>query len=487
MLSYILTALVMLAAQQSPLAERVRQGNDLMAAGQYARAAAVYSELVKLEPKNASLRANLGMALHLAGHDREAIREFETALRQQPDIAPAQLMMGASWLRLGEPEKAVPPLRKALAADLAETHPLLAQALAALGQHEAAIEHYRRWTATDRGNPKAWHGLGRACEALAREAFAELERSAPESGYMLALVAAAQASAGRDRSAFYLYREALKREPRLRGVHAAIAELYRKTGHADWAAREQALEPKMTDPYCTTPFPGCDFLVGRYERAATRQGSDPQSLYWRARALAELAREAFARLEQLPASAEQHAVRAAELRDRGRHRESIEEWRKALQLALGEPAFEKELATTLRLNEDHSAARAIVEKLLQRDSRSAELHYLLGHILLDLQQPGAAVPHLAKAVELEPSFLPARSALGLALAQLGRDGEALPHLKAAAALDRDGSLHFRLARVYQKLAQAEAAQAALARYRELQARSEAQRKQDASEFAITPP
>jgi predicted Zn-dependent protease len=118
---------------------------------------------------------------------------------------------------------------------------------------------------------------------------------------------------------------------------------------------------------------------------------------------------------------------------------------------------------------------------------SAELNYLMGQILVNQQQPETAIPFLGKAVRLEPGFLPARSSLGLALLQVNRDAEAIPHLKAALPPDTDGSLQFRLGRAYQKLGDSEAANQAMARYRELQARSEAQRTAAERESQITAP
>jgi predicted Zn-dependent protease len=111
----------------------------------------------------------------------------------------------------------------------------------------------------------------------------------------------------------------------------------------------------------------------------------------------------------------------------------------------------------------------------------------MGQIIVNQQQPEAAISFLEKAVRAEPGFLPARSSLGLALLQANRDAEAIPHLKAALPLDTDGSLQFRLARAYQKLGDTEAANQALARYQELQARAKAQQAASGQESQITPP
>ncbi len=479
------------SAGQGDLAQKARRGNELMAAGKYSEAAAVYAQLVKALPEDAGLRTNLGMAYHLAGRDREAVEQFERSLKLQPGIIPALIMGGASYMRLGQPAKALPWLEEAARAqpNLKEVRQMLAEGLASLGRHEEAVEHFRRWTSLHPSDPKAWYGLGRAYEALAQRMFEALEKSAPESGYMLALLGRVQASRGQHRSAFYLYRQALSRSPGLRGIHLAIADIYRQTGHADWAELEKSKETQRPAVNCSQHPVECDYRAGRLLQVVQGGAAKrtPESYYWRCRAYEDLAREAFTQLESLPPSVQRHAFVATLQRERGRYADSIKEWQAALKLSPGDPNLEKELAISLRLNEDCEAAQPLLERLLERSPNSAELNYLLGQVLLNRRRPAEAVSYLAKAVEREPDFLPGHTSLGLALLQLERHGEAIPHLEAARPLDTDRTLHFRLARAYQRTGRTEEARTAMTKYRELQAAREAERKAAASEIQITPP
>src|SRR5713101_2050295 len=114
---FALVVLLLRAAPPAPpagadLAARSQRAKELMGAGHYADAVPVYRELVKAVPDNPGLLANLGMALHLSGQDKEAIPPLEAALALAPDSLPAALFLGASQLRLGRAAAAVAPLQK---------------------------------------------------------------------------------------------------------------------------------------------------------------------------------------------------------------------------------------------------------------------------------------------------------------------------------------------------------------------------------------
>ncbi len=466
-----LLACSLLSAQQTDLAAKVRRGNQLMAAGKFSEAADLYAGVAKALPGDPGILTNLGMAYHMAGKDRLAIREFRAALKIQPGIMPALLMMGASYLRIGQPEKALAPLREVLRAqpEMKEVRELLAQACSDSGRYEEALTHFRWLTTADASAPKGWYGLGRSYEELAKRALANLEKTAPESGYMVALVASVQEAQGHNGSAFHLYREALSRKPDLVDVHKALARIYRKTGHPDWAAQEDKKQSAVPRPDCKAHPLACDFLAGRYRkvvRAANRLRT-AEAWYWQSRAYSELGRQAFARLEKLPPSVEGHALMARMHRDNMRYAESVKEWRAALKMLPGNPGLEKELAISLRLNEDYDNARPLAEKLLKQNPGSAELNYLLGQILLNQRLPAKAIPYLEKAVRLAPGFLPAKGSLGLAYLENKQQQKAISLLEEALPTDPDGSLHFRLARAYQANGQKEQAKKMLVEYQKL--------------------
>ncbi len=507
-------------AESEELAAKSQRAKDLMAAGRFEEAVLIYSELVRALPNNPGLIMNLGMALHMAGQDRKAIREFDAVLKLDPGNIPARLFLGAAHLKLGEPARAVEPLERVLRAqsdkraDNLEAREMLAQALSLLGRFERAADQYEALAALAPKNPKTWYGLGASYESLAQRAFGELEKVAPESAHWLALVAESRLKQQQYSSAFYLYRQALAKSPEMRGIHAALAEIYKDTGHRDWAAIEEGRERALSPPDCTrnskiesqkSPNPSrvsnlefrvsanesleCDFLAGRYREvvASAKRAKTAESLYWRSRASNGLALQAFSRLAQLPPSAEMHELMAGVYGNHRQYKESANEWQAALKLSPGDPRIQRELAIALKLSGDNQGAQALLEGLVRGEPNSAELNYLLGDTLLNLQQADAAVPLLKKAVEREPKLLAAHSSLARAYIQIGQDRQAIPHLKAALPADKDGSLHYQLARAYQTSGQQQLADKLLRDYQEIRKSAAAERQALEQEVQITPP
>jgi predicted Zn-dependent protease len=480
-----------LLAQSADLALKSHRAKELLEAGKAEEAIPIYRELVRALPNNPGLMMNLGLALDMAGHKREAVREFEKVLKLDPQHVPAMLFLGTAYLDLGEPAKAVNLLKKVLKAqpDNLDAQEVLGEALLSLGQLEEAAGHFRSLAQRDAGNPRVCYGLGLSYERLAQRNFEELEKVALGSAYWLELVAVSRFKLTQYFSAFYFYRQALSKMPTMRGVHAGLAEVYRKTNHPDWAAIEEERERAMPPPDCRVEKLECDFQVGRYlELLALSEGvKTPESYYWRTRAHNQLALEAFSRLGQLPPSAEMHELMAKMESHRRQYVESAREWREALKLSPGNPSLQEGLAVALYQAGDLQGARAMFEDLLKRQPESAELNYMLGDTLLNSQKPQEAVPYLKKAVTLVPGLLAAHGSLARACLALGEAEKAVPHLKAALPIDEDGSLHYQLGRAYQARGELALAREMLKKYQEIHNAQEVENKMVEKEVEITPP
>lgn len=460
-----------LLAQTDPAAESQR-ARQLMASGRFAEAVPIYEKLVRAMPGNPGLRLNLAMSLHLSGDDRKAIPQFEAVLKVQPNALPALMLLGASYLRTGNPAKAVPVLEKAmtLAPSDAEGRAMLADGLLMLDRYQAAIPHLRKLAAADPANPRTWYGLGRSYEAIAQKAFDALEKAGPDSPWWLMLAAEARFKLGRNTAAFTLYRAVLEKQPNFRGAHRALAEVYRKTDHPDWAAAEDELERKLPPAACAAQSSECHFLKGRYEQALSLAlaSKTPQALYWQSRSANELARAAFETLAKLPPSVESQQVLAELYRNLGRHADAIQAWKTALQLAPGDARLEQELVSSVYMSRDYVASEKLAREQIAKDPSVAEMQFVLGDSLMNQQQVEAAVSPLTKAVTLRPDYPAAHAVLGRALLQMGRAAEAIPHLVSALPADSDGSLHFQLSRAYRDAGQAEKSAAALKIYQSMQ-------------------
>jgi tetratricopeptide (TPR) repeat protein len=458
------------AWQSEDLAVQSQRAKEMMAAGKFEEAIPIYKRLTQAAPGNPGLLLNLALAEHMAGHEREAIPHFEAVLKTQPTLAPALLSLGAARLALNQPEQAIAPLQKAIAADTGnrDARGMLAGALLGAGRFDPAAEQYRKLTEMSADDSRAWYGLGKSYESIATDAFDRLQKGSPQSPFVAALVADTRVQRRQYPAAIVLYQEALKQSPNLHGAHAALAEVYRKTGHADSAETEDAKERALPAADCAAHPSECQFVAGHDLQALhLPRAVSPDALYWRAKAANELAMQAFFRLGQLPPSVEFHQLQAEIARNQNQHMESVKQWRAALELAPGNPELEQELAVSLFLAKDFKSALEAAAGPHKRNPQSPELNFVMGDSLLRLEEPEKAVPYLEAALAADPKLRAADASLGLALSRLGKYAEAVRHLEKSLELDEDGSLHYQLARAYQAAGSSEKAAAAMAQYQEI--------------------
>jgi predicted Zn-dependent protease len=478
-------------AQDADLAKSSQQAKQLMAEGRFAEAAAVYRTLVKAVPGNSGLLLNLGMAEHLAGDEANAIPTLEAALKLRPELPPALIMLGDAYLKISQPEKALPFLRKAAALDPGQmdVQRMLVQAASELDRHEEAATHLRTLLAAEPAEPILWSMAGKQYEALAQQALEELQKLAPNSAHLAALVAESRSRAQQRRASYYFYRQALERDPKFRGAHAAIAALYRQTGHPDWAAIEERAEASLGPLNCATEKLACDFAAKRYLPliAAAKPSKTAAGAYWQTRAWNALAVDAFTRLEKLPDSAPKLELVAEMLRDRKQYAESVKTWRAALALAPGDATIEHELVMTLCMAQDFAAAQPMLDRFLKQEPDSPALNFLQGDVYLNQQLPENALPYLQKAVAASPQMLQAKASLARAYLQLGQADNAAEYLKEVLPADDDGTLHFELARAYRAAGRADLAKQAMDQYRELKRRSDEAQAELEREAEITAP
>lgn len=477
--------------QSDDLAMKSQRAKEFMADGKFAQAVPLYRELNQAMPNNPGLLLNLGMALHMAGDERNSIPQLQAALKLDPKLAPAWLFLGAARLQLGRTSAAVDALKMVLSLqpDHRGALEMLAGALLSLDRAAEATDQYRRLADLDPESSPAWYGLGRSYESLSLRAFDELQKTAPESAYWLALVGEARLREQQFSSAFYLYRQAVEKMPTMRSLHAAVAGIYRQTGHPDWANVEEEKERQLPQPDCRTQTLECKFRAGQYSGlVVSAQGAHtPESSYWRSRACNELALQAFTRLGRLPPSREQHELKAHIYSGQKRYAEAAGEWKEAGKFSPGDLQIQKQLAISLKFSQDYAGALPLFQDLLRRQPGSAELSYLVGDTLLDLQRAEEAIPLLKRAVDRDPKLLAAHKSLARADLAAGKAAEAIPHLKVALATDEDGSLHYQLARAYQTNGQSGLAEQVLADYQKIQGSAAAAREVSKREVEITPP
>ena len=485
-----------LYAQSGELRAKLDRSKELMAAGKFEEAIPIYRDLVQALPNNPGPILNLGLALHMAGYEREAVTQFQAVLKLDPGQVPARLFLGRAYLGLNMPTKAVDPLKAVVRTqpDNREARLLLGQAFLSMENFQLATEQFERLAQLDPADPKGWNGLVSSYEGLTGQSFDQLESIAPGSAYGLVLVAESLAQGDQSNRAFFFYRQALAKMPDMRGVHSRLADIYRKEGHADWAALEDEKERKMAPLDCGAPGNNsqrleCDFWAGRYREveAASRNAKAAEEIFWRTRACSELARQSFDRLSRLPASAEGHELMAKLYFGRRNFGLSAKEWREALKLSPGNPYYRQGLAISLSASSDYEAAQQIMGDLVKESPDSAELNYWFGVTLLGLDKADAAIPFLEKGVKGDPSVLPAHKDLARAYLRVGQIEKAMPHLNAALPIDEEGSLYYQLALAYRRTGQKELEKQTLKKFQEIQDSAANEKKKFEQQAQITPP
>jgi predicted Zn-dependent protease len=422
-------------------------------------------------PNEAGLLMNLGMALAMGGNEAEAVKPLERAVALKPELIPAQLFLGSSYLALDRAADAIAPLQRVIASRAGdiESRRMIAQAYVETGRPADAVPHLRAVTEVSPRAPAGWYALGHAYNAVTQEAmqgFNELEEDSP---WRQLLVADALLADGRLTDAFALQRAALERLPSMVSIHDAIARIYELSGQPEWARTERA-KGALPAPACAKRKALCEFRAGRYRTAlaAALSGTDLESRYWRARAGTELALAAFKQLDSLPDSRERREVRASLAMSQRRYTDAIAEIEAALTFAPKDPALLDDLGTAYHSAREFEKALDTLRPLLQANPEDARLLTLTGDSLLQLQRADEAVPLLRRAVERDQADPTPRLALGRAYLQTGDLAAAVPLIEPHLAGDHDGSLHVQLARAYSGLGQKDKAEPLLQKSQAIQ-------------------
>lgn len=466
------------------------QASKAMEEERFAEAAELYGRLAASYPGEPSLQANLGMALHLSGHDAAAVPPLRSAALAMPSSFPAHFFLGASYSRLGNLAEAVEPLRQAVR--LNPEHPfaraLLGDALEVVGEYAEASDAWKKLRQQDGANPFPHAGLVRCYEHLALEAITALQERDPESEHMLRLLAYTRLAAKQFPSALYLFREAMAKGPGRRSDHEAVTALYEQAGRFDWAQTERARSISLPQEDCSrSESAECAFEAGLFDAIVPVPANvSSEELYWAARVYAALSEDAFRRLRELPQSGDQLTLIADLLASQSRFSEAAEAVGAALAIHPQDGGLERQMAELLYLARRSAEARPLLEKFHRTDKGDPRWATMLGNLLAEAQDFGSAIPLLESALAAPNPPQSARLDLGRSYLAVDEPEKAVEQLRAATSLDTDGSVHYQLAQAYQRTGMRDQAREALATYQALQARTRQETEASAA-LEITAP
>lgn len=101
------------AAAAGDVASLVRRADEAYAAREYAAAAADYERALALAPGNTDVENNLGLVLHYAGRDAQALERLEAATRRDPGHQRSWLTLGYVRMNTGDARGAEQALARA--------------------------------------------------------------------------------------------------------------------------------------------------------------------------------------------------------------------------------------------------------------------------------------------------------------------------------------------------------------------------------------
>ena len=222
--------------------------------------------------------------------------------------------------------------------------------------------------------------------------------------------------------------------------------------------------------------------------------NDPEVLYHSGRLISNYAYLLTIKLAQVaPTSAWTHQAAGEANESQGLYEAALREYREVLKqeprrpgihLRIGRTLLARAAATPEEAPAAAFRAKAVqeLEQELALDPTNATAAYELGEIHRRAGRLGEAERLFAAAVEHYPDFDQARLGLGRVLLAAGKAEPALPHLRKAVALDPENDVaYFQLARAYQILGNVAGQQEAMARYQALRAR-----KQERTDPAVSP-
>jgi tetratricopeptide (TPR) repeat protein len=293
--------------------------------------------IVALDPKDVDALGNLGVLLFFKGDYAGATPQLRAAVQLRPDLWKIQALLGMSEKRMGDAasaratlEKAFPKLKEQKIRVQAGMEMIdLYSSAGELDKAAGVIDILRE---ADPTNVELLYTSYRIHSDLAHEAVLSMAVVAPDSARMHQMMAHELAKQGNTAAAIANYREAIKIDPKLPGIHFELAEILNAASPTE---NQEEIEKEYKVALTANPFD---------EKAECR--------------LAEIARrkndlkEAYARysraLELQPNDAEAAAGLAKTLVSMNEREKALELYKKAIQLEPTNATVHFQLSTLYR-------------------------------------------------------------------------------------------------------------------------------------------
>jgi tetratricopeptide (TPR) repeat protein len=254
--------------------------------------------------------------------------------------------------------------------------------------------------------------------------------------------------------------EVTARAPSARSCsHSSLEQLLKKQRYSELSACMSQIVSAQISPAQRIEIAGGLLEAGEYDASLrvldslpVPQKQTPDALYWRTRCYENLATSAFLRLYKAdPNSFRVHQLEGDLAATRNDDGKAVEEYREALRLNGNVPNLHFSLGHILWKILKIPEARVELEAELEFNPHHAGALHDLGDSYLQEHEPEKALPYLQQAVAAYPQNPDIHRDLGAAYAQLKDFVKAEAEYKVGLSNDEDGSVHYKLAKVYQAL------------------------------------
>ena len=200
------------------------------------------------------------------------------------------------------------------------------------------------------------------------------------------------------------------------------------------------------------------------QKLAMNTATEAEGLYWETRSVQKLATSALARASQLDSNSPKfHVLLGDVYRQRKYFPDAEQEYRKALALNAEDTGALFGLSLTLLANSDLDEALRVTQGALTKNPEDPEFNAVMGEILCIQHDFAGAEPYLKKGLSTKPELVPhVHALLGRVYAETNRTREAITESKLGLADDKDGRLHYQIARLYLKVGDRDSAKQAFA-------------------------
>ncbi len=240
------------ATSQNDLEALLGQARVAERAGDYAGAARIYEQAMKVAPGNLEVLKRLGVLEQTELRFDDSIGHFEQVLAREPKYPEVNFFLGVSYFGKNDFPRATQSFERELATP--KPHPrchyYLALALQSSGRIDDAISQLNQSLAENPKDADALYQVARIHKSASLQAIDRLKNLDPDSFQLHALMGEIYAEEEHYAEAAKEYRAALDKRPDAPGIHYSIGVAYWAQHHLDGAETEfmLALKENSDDP-----------------------------------------------------------------------------------------------------------------------------------------------------------------------------------------------------------------------------------------------